>query len=175
MSIDFTDTGALFDATRRYRYTLWRKWSDGGRFVNFVMLNPSTADESVLDPTVTRCMNFAKDWGYDGGYVTNIFALRSTDPRELYSCHDPVGLWNDTYITETAKACSLVVVAWGVHGKLKGRGIEVGKMLQEFEPQCFDLTKEGMPKHPLYLRRSSTLMPFRTMTAESVARALASK
>lgn len=170
MSIEFTDVGALFDATRRYRYTLWRKWGDRHKLVNFVMLNPSTADEKVLDPTVTRCVNYAHDWGYDGAYVTNLFALRSTDPRELYSCHDPVGLWNDTYLLETAKSCQLIVVAWGAHGKLKRRGIEVGKMLQPFEPQCFALTKEGMPRHPLYLRKSAELMPFRTSIAESVAK-----
>jgi hypothetical protein len=170
--IEFTDNGALFDQMRRYRYTLWRAWTPNTakRFVNFVMLNPSTADEDVLDPTVTRCMNFAQRWGYDGAYVTNIFALRSTDPRELYSCRNPVGPANDTYIEQTAKMCDLVVAAWGVHGKYQGRGLAVAEALQPFDPQCFALTKEGFPRHPLYLRNDSELMPFRLSVAKEMSR-----
>jgi hypothetical protein len=161
VKIGFTDCGATFDPTRRYRYTLWRYWKEQPeRFVNFVMLNPSTADETALDPTVTRCMNFAHHWGYDGAYVTNIFALRSTDPKALYGHPDPVGTENDVNILMTAERCKLVIAAWGVHGRLNGRGMEVAELLQPWDLQCFALTKEGFPRHPLYLRKDSTPVPF---------------
>ena len=170
MPIEFTDRGALFDSTRQYRYTLWRHWTlQPKRFVNFVMLNPSTADADVLDPTVTRCMNFAKHWGYDGGYVTNIFALRATDPRELYKTASPVGCVNDAYLLKTAEECERVVVAWGIHGKYRGRGLEVAAMLAPFDLQCFALTKDGHPRHPLYLRKNAELMPFRLSVARELA------
>ena len=166
----FTKMGAKFDSERRFRYTLWRAWqNDGKRYVNFIMLNPSTADELALDPTVTRCCGFAKDWGYDAVYVTNIFALRATDPRELYAVTDPVGPANDQYICETAKGAALVVVAWGAHGRFRDRGFEVAEMLAEFKPKCFGLTKQGQPKHPLYLRRDSDLLDFRMRVARELA------
>jgi len=167
---EFISQGAKFDNERRFRYSLWRAWQNGGaRYVNFVMLNPSTADENVLDPTVTRCYGFAKDWGYDAFHVTNIFALRSTDPRELYAVTDPVGPANDTYIRETADHAALVVVAWGAHGKFRDRGFEVGELLMQFRPKCFGLTKQGQPKHPLYLRRDSDLLDFRVTVAKELA------
>lgn len=170
MTIEFTDQGALFDTARRYRYTLWRSWATPvKRRVNFIMLNPSTADENVLDPTVRRCMAFAKMWGYDGAFVTNIFALRATDPRELYKHASPVGSVNDAYILHTAEECDLLVAAWGIHGKYKGRGLEVAELLQPWDPQCFALTKEGHPRHPLYLRKDAVLMPFRLSVAKELA------
>lgn len=172
MSITFTDSGATFDESRRYRYTLWRAWvPDPKRFVNFIMLNPSTADEEVLDPTVTRCMNYAKHWGYDGAYVTNLFALRSTDPRALYATDDPIGPANNEYLRVTANMCDLVVVAWGVHGKLNNRGLKVAEMLFDCcELKCFALTKEGLPRHPLYLRKDAELMTFRLSVARELAK-----
>ena len=171
MSDEFTSQGAKFDAQRRFRYTLWRGWGAQGncRYVNFVMLNPSTADENVFDPTVRRCYGYAKDWGYNAFYVTNIFALRATDPRELYSCHDPVGPTNDQWIRETATYAELVVAAWGTHGKLHERGLKVAEMLQEFEPKCLGLTKKGHPRHPLYLRKDADLLDFRLSVVKELA------
>ena len=169
MSDEFTSSGAKFDTMRRYRYSLWRGWTAGSRYVNFVMLNPSTADENVFDPTVRRCYGYAKDWGFDAFYVTNIFALRSTDPRELYSCHDPVGPQNDQWIRETATYAELVVAAWGTHGKLYDRGMQVAELLQEFKPKCLGLTKKGHPRHPLYLRKDADLLDFRLSVVKELA------
>lgn len=169
MPIEFMDCGATFDRTRRYRYTLWRSWVEQPeRFVNFVMLNPSTADEKVLDPTVRRCVNFAKHWGYDGAYVTNIFALRSTDPKALYGHPDPVGPENNTNLLVTAEKCELVVAAWGVYGSHMERGKYVAELLQPWELKCFALTKNGHPRHPLYLRKDAQPVPF-TVPATKVA------
>ena len=172
MKPDFATMGATFDAERDYRYTLWRTWQQSGKgYVNFIMLNPSTADEQVLDPTVRRCVGFAQDWGYDGIYVTNLFAFRATDPAQIYAIMDPVGPANDKYIIETASHAAIVVCAWGTHGKLNGRGLEVAAKVEQFHPQCLGLTKKGFPKHPLYLRRTADLFDFRISVARELAAA----
>lgn len=154
-----TEAGATFDKRREYRYTLWRTWrplSSKG-YVNFIMLNPSTADEHVLDPTVRRCVGFAQDWGYDGLYVTNLFALRATDPKQLYAHAEPVGRENDAEIHRVADNAALVVAGWGTHGALNGRDEEVKKLLANIDVKCLKLTKDGHPGHPLYLAK--TLLP----------------
>jgi len=144
---------ATYDPTRRYRYRLSRIWEpDRGRCC-FVMLNPSTATALTLDPTVTRCHRYAERWGYGALEVVNIFALRATDPRELYRETEPVGEGNDTAILAAGAAADIVVAAWGTHGKLRGRGAEVQALLQEHgvEINVLRTTRDGHPNHPLYL------------------------
>lgn len=155
----FTDdrTGALFSPCRTYRYRLWRAWDQEKPRLVFVMLNPSTADETIPDPTITRCMTRAKRMGYGGLEVVNIFALRSTDPDALYMHRDPVGPENDTHI-KAACATAMesdgkVILGWGTHGALYTRGREVRSMLndEQINTYALALTKEGYPKHPLYV------------------------
>ena len=145
---------AIFDETRKYRYVLWRHFGEGPTLV-FLMLNPSTADESVNDPTVRRCIGFAQDWGYGHLAVLNIFALRSTDPRLLYKEEDPIGPDNDKWIAEIAGKSDRLIAAWGTHGALNNRGNDVLRLLQQIGCACYalQLTNGGMPKHPLYLRK----------------------
>ena len=148
---------AFFSPCRLYRYTLHRIWSEKKPFVMFVGLNPSTADERKNDPTVTRCIRFAGDWGYGGMVMMNIFAYRSTDPRMLYKLENPVGEDNDRYIIEIAGEAGLIVTSWGNHGAHKGRGDEVLSMLMAMggssgKVRHLGLTGEGQPKHPLYLK-----------------------
>jgi hypothetical protein len=150
----YLTAGATFDADRRYRYRLWRIWDSRPR-VAFIMLNPSTADETVLDPTLRRCLGFAQSWGCGGFEVGNLFALRSTQPRALYSADDPVGPANDYHLAQIAEAAKFVVVGWGAHGHafparvsaviqiLAGR-VNVARLGR--------LTAGGQPRHPLYLR-----------------------
>src|SRR5581483_9586135 len=97
-----------------YRYSLARFFGDGG-VVNFIMLNPSTADAETDDPTIRRCLGFAKAWGYGTLVVTNLFAYRATDPAELAKAGDPVGPDNDTRLWSEAQLSDLVVCAWGNH------------------------------------------------------------
>lgn len=78
----------IFSPCREYRYTLYREWMPGDKVVQFIGLNPSTADEVKNDPTVTRCINYAKAWGYTGMYMTNIFAFRETDPNEYKTAEE---------------------------------------------------------------------------------------
>lgn len=152
---------AVFDPTRTYRYSLYREWGDPGNKVVFVMLNPSTADETHLDPTVTRCCGYAKRWGYGAIEVANIFAYRSTDPKGLLAVADPVGEENDQYILAAVEDAALVVAAWGVHGALQDRGRIVRELLADrCRLACLGLTKDGHPRHPLYLRADAVPMPF---------------
>lgn len=88
----------IFSPCREYRYTLYREWAPGDKVVMFIGLNPSTADEVNNDPTVRRCINYAKQWGYTGMYMTNIFAYRATDPNVMKAHPEPVGAENDHYL-----------------------------------------------------------------------------
>mgnify|MGYP000913460310 CR=1 FL=1 len=152
----FTLSAAEFSPCRTWRYTLTRQWGDG-MTVCFVGLNPSTADETTLDPTCRRCVGFAKAWGFGTYVMTNIFAFRSTDPKGLQAVDDPVGPENDVAIRRVAFDASLVIAAWGVHGALNNRGAQVAKMLQEMGVTvfCLGVTKAGHPRHPLYLPKSA--------------------
>ncbi|HEY1197231.1 MAG TPA: DUF1643 domain-containing protein [Thermoplasmata archaeon] len=150
--------GAVFDIDRLYRYSLWRVWNEKLPKVLFVMLNPSTADEKVLDPTVTRCVGYAKRWGYGGLLVGNLFALRATNPKRLYSARDPVGPTNDAALLGMLPDVELVVAAWGNYGGYLNRGPYVAKMLVRVE--ALGVTKNGHPAHPLYLRGEKAPAPF---------------
>lgn len=145
---------AIFSADRRHRYTLMREWEGGQGTVNFVMLNPSTADETKNDATIRRCIGYAKKWGYARLVVTNIFAFRSTDPKCLYP--DPwsaIGDQDDAYIISEAGKAQRVVCAWGSHGSLIERGKVVRLLLTGAGTplHCLGMTANGQPKHPLRL------------------------
>jgi hypothetical protein len=157
----FTHSTAVFDVTRMYRYALIRAWGHT-RSILWIMLNPSIADETILDPTVRRCLGFSEAWGFDRLTICNIFALRSTDPRALYHHTDPVGPENDDIIHANAHTADIVIAAWGVHGALAERSSHVIKNLarQGVRVHHLGLTKHGFPKHPLYLRATSVPIPF---------------
>lgn len=145
----------IFSPCREYRYTLYREWGEGNRIVAFVGLNPSTADEIKNDPTVTRCINYAKKWGYSGMYMMNIFAYRATDPRVMKAHSEPIGSENDHYLSLVAREADIVVAAWGTHGKHLNRGQAVKNLIPGLH--CLRITKDGHPSHPLYL--PSDLVP----------------
>ena len=123
------------------------------RVLNFIMLNPSTADTHTLDPTVTRCLNRAKTIGFNILVVTNLFALRATDPKQLYENKNPIGEENDATLLKIAKNSDMVIVGWGLHGKLLGRAKYVENLLIDngIDLYALDITKAGFPKHPLYV------------------------
>jgi len=150
--------GATFSPDRRYRYDLWRVWREGGRRINFVGLNPSTANETSDDPTIRRCVGFAVKWGYGEMHMLNLFAFISTDPRQLcYPTADPVGPENDSYLK---RLNTDVVFAWGSWGKLHVFNIEVrADAVRRMIPNayCFGRNKDGEPKHPLYLSATAKL------------------
>jgi hypothetical protein len=146
-------TGAVFSDCRRYRYRLWRCWDDRLPKLVFVMLNPSTADETADDATIERCQRRAGRLGMGQIEVANIFAWRSTDPRELYAIADPVGPDNDSAILEACRGAGPVICAWGAHGDHRDRGKVVLDMLHRADVAThhLGLTADGHPRHPLYI------------------------
>ncbi len=151
---------ALFSPCEKYRYLLVIRWREGGRLLNFCMLNPSTADENQNDPTVERCERRARSMGFSGLIVTNIFAYRSTDRSVLYKLSDPIGEHNNESIIYAALQSHQVVCAWGNEGKILNRGRKVIELLRfaDQQPLCLRMTKAGQPEHPLYL--SYSIHPF---------------
>ena len=129
-------------------------WDEGARRVAFVMLNPSTATEVANDPTVERCERRARALGYGAMRVTNIFAFRATDPKVMRAHPEPVGgAANDAAIAEAAAWADDVVCAWGAHGAHLGRGPAVERLLRGAgaRPLALGLSKDGHPRHPLYV------------------------
>ncbi len=144
--------GAEFSRCRKYRYTLWRRWDFESELNQcmFIGLNPSTADETKNDPTVRRCIRFAKDWGFTGLLMMNAFGFRATDPKIMKAEPKPVGPGNDKAFALWGPKVGLIVAAWGTHCTEK-REQRICKVLNR-PIHCLGTTKAGRPKHPLYLR-----------------------
>lgn len=163
---------AVMSDCGKYRYELRRQLSDLDSSVCvFIMLNPSTADAELDDPTIRRCKGFASRLGCGELIVVNLFALRSTNPRELYAAGDPVGELNHEYVVkaldEVLSYGGFVICAWGTHGKLMEQDETVLGWIEgesvsgrEINPYCFGVTKSGFPKHPLYLPNNSELLEY---------------
>lgn len=151
--------GAVISDDGIYRYRLNRCWPDGIGQSVFVMLNPSTADASINDPTIRRCIGFARRWGRRGLVVVNLFALRATNPDALRSAADPVGPLNQAHVLEVLKDAEEIVCGWGAfpfarqQAKIMQRWIEIAGRI----PQCLGTTKAGHPRHPLYLSNDAPL------------------
>jgi hypothetical protein len=143
--------GAIFSTDNIYRYQLSRIWDDSKPKILFIMLNPSTADDFVDDPTIRRVINYANTWGYGGVYVGNLYAFRSTDPKGLNSVDDPIGPENITNIQMLIGLVDKIIYAWGNDKKEP----EWLKTCVD-APYCIDISKKGIPKHPLYLKKSLT-------------------
>lgn len=160
----FIERSADFSPCRTWRYTLIRKWGDGGMLL-FILLNPSTADEVQDDPTNRRAINFAMDWGFGSVMFVNLFAFRSTSPDAMKGCSKPIGPRNDAWILAMVKAADQVILAWGTHGTHRGRDQEVLRMLAARCPRVplftMGTTKHGHPKHILYLPKTTTPIPWR--------------
>jgi hypothetical protein len=160
-NISGVEYGAIFDVSGRYRYSLWRAWSNDFPRMVFILLNPSTADEVKNDPTNRRCIGFARTWGFGSVEVVNLFAHRATDYRELFKVSDPVGEENNRFLVQAVERSSTVVVGWVARGRLLGRDQEVLRLLADRKGvYCLGLTKDGLPRHPLYVRRDSVLVPY---------------
>lgn len=151
------NASATFSDCRTWRYVLWRRWDKNKLMAAFIGLNPSTADEITDDPTIRRCCDFARRWGFGGIYMLNLFAFRATDPKEMKAAQDPIGPDNDRCIAVCAFKAEKVIFCWGNHGAHLGRGKEIMGKIGPAE--CFGFTKAGEPKHPLYLRADSETVP----------------
>jgi len=146
------ESGAEFSECRTYRYVLWRRWDWQGcaNQVMFIGLNPSTANETEDDPTIRRCIRFARDWGYGGLLMMNAYAFRATNPKVMKAAADPVGPGNDEAFGYRRSQVGMIVAAWGAHCPAeRERAVcqAVGRTIH-----CLGKTKSGRPRHPLYLR-----------------------
>lgn len=154
---------AVISPCQTYRYRLDRVWDDRLPVLAFIMLNPSTADAKVDDPTIRRCLGFAKRDGYGGIVVVNLFALRATNPLELLAADDPVGPENDQAIVD-AVAGNFTLAAWGasVPKKLRSRVGVVRDLLSSnaLDLNCLGVTGEGHPRHPLFVPASTAVEKF---------------
>lgn len=163
---------AVFSPCERYRYRLTRNLTGGptptlpagARSVTFCMLNPSTATASADDPTIRRCIGYARAWGYAQLIVVNVYGLRSTDPKGLWKVDDPVGADNDAAIARATQESHFVVAAWGKHAPIERVRVVLGTIRDvphgSAKLRALKLNKDGSPAHPLYLKSSSTPIPW---------------
>lgn len=149
---------AIIDATGQYRYSLCRCWEPTLPGVCWVMLNPSTADATQDDPTIRRCISFARGWGYGSLEVVNLFAYRAPLPADLRCARDPVGPENDQYLVGASARADLVIAAWGANGGLLSRDRKALPLLGSLH--CLGTTRSGFPRHPLYRRADADLVPY---------------
>lgn len=162
-----SDRGAILSDCGRYRYRLHRQVTASDRVALFIMLNPSTADAQQDDPTIRRCMGFARSMECGLLVVVNLFAYRSKSPKILMSAPEPVGPENDRHISAAAVEADLsggkIVCAWGAHGGHLGRAAVVMRslLLSVCEPVSLGETRNGSPRHPLYLPSSARPLPYR--------------
>lgn len=150
----------------KYRYWLTRVWDEKLPRMMWVLLNPSIADDNADDPTVKKCMGFAKGLGYGSIEIVNLFAYIATDPQELMDiinsnkkvdyCEEPVGKKaaigpdNDQYIKTAAERADLIIVGWGNNASRFKRCKDVMQLLSDKELKCIEVNKSGQPKHPLF-------------------------
>lgn len=150
---------AVISDCQKYRYSLERVWDSSKPSIGFIGLNPSTADAFIDDPTIRRCIQFAKDWGGGGIYMVNLFAFRATSPKDMLSQTDPIGQENDQHLLKMASQVSKIIACWGNDGGHQNRANNV-KVLLNCEMACFAINKGGEPKHPLYVKGSTELILF---------------
>jgi hypothetical protein len=157
----FGASGATFSQCRIYRYALWRIWDESLGMVMWIGLNPSTADETKDDPTIRRCKGFAADWGYGGIFMLNLFAFRATDPKAMMAAKDPIGPENYHWLQQYHEVAGRTIAAWGIHGGFVQQDAAVNRLERASSHAktrclgddlwCLGKTKEGFPKHPLYV------------------------
>lgn len=155
---------AVISEDGKYRYRLYRQWHDTTlshtrpRLIMWMMLNPSSANSEIDDPTIRRCIQFSKDWGYDGMWVGNLFAIRSSDPRILYklSAEEACGPDNNVHCWKMSLESERLVMAWGSHG---GPHVPLTLYVPMEGFWCLGKTLAGAPRHPLYLKKTTQLLP----------------
>lgn len=159
---------AVFSDCRTYRYTLTRMWDEKMPSLMVIGLNPSTADESALDPTLRRVRAFAKREGYGGFIMTNLFAFRATRPKDMRAADDPVGPANSLWLEHLAVTHLNVLCAWGNLGGFRDRDRTVMGILnaanerygRDMSIMCLGTTMTGHPKHPLYIKGDQPMIPY---------------
>jgi hypothetical protein len=149
---------AEFSNCRTYRYALWRTWDESKGKVLFIGLNPSTADEVKDDHTIKRCMSYAKQWGYGGLIMANLFAYRTPYPQELKQSQDPIGPDNDAWLKRLHQQADIVVAMWGNAGSFSHRAQAIAQVLPTL--LCLQITTQGQPHHTRGLPNGLKPIPY---------------
>ena len=155
--------GATISPCKKYRYDLIRCWASITQPLGVIMLNPSKADASKDDSTIKKLFKIARNNGFGGIEVVNLFALRSTDPTALTTSTDPVGDKNYEYIdriVEELGAVSKILIAWGSHKVANPEAERLFNRHPDQEFYCLKINADGNPKHPLYCKDDSELIHF---------------
>jgi hypothetical protein len=158
----------IFSPDRRYRYTLIHRWDElinPHHGVAWICLNPSTADEHQLDPTLRRIRDFSATWGYSFFVMLNLFAWRATLPADMKNAEDPVGPENDRWIAHWASKVDRVVIGWGEHGAHRNRADAVLAYLDPKRTYCLERNASAQPKHPLYVAKKTVPALYRCADA----------
>lgn len=169
-----SERNTIFSPCRQFRYSLWRDWSGQlfsgdsrfeASFVQFIGLNPSTADETNDDPTIRRCIGYAKAWGFGALCMTNAFAFRATDPAVMLAHKNPIGISNDYWLTQVAQHAGIVIAAWGNYGAHLDRAAAICKLIPNLH--CLKINEQtGQPAHPLYLKKTLTPILYETQSTQ---------
>lgn len=155
-------SGAILSPCLRYRPALWRHWDDELPTATFIGLNPSTADATHNDPTITRCIDFARRWRCGSLLMLNLFDYRATQPKVLFASQHPCSSMNNPMINLAGQSSTLLIAAWGNHGAHQGRASDVrDSLVSSGNPlSCLGVTRLGQPVHPLYQRKETRLRPY---------------
>lgn len=155
--------GADLSPCNLYRFRLWRTWDESKPAALFCGLNPSTADATQDDPTIRRCIRFAQDWGWGGLVMVNLFAFRSTDPDALWQSKwpNPIEEENLEHVRRAVAEAGVCVAAWGAHGLGMRRFWSLHVVGIQPDWRCLGTTKDGGPRHPLYIPATTPLQPWR--------------
>ncbi len=162
MSDLFLERDAVISDCGRYRYLLRRTWDPAKPRALVIMLNPSTADAEIDDPTIRSLIRLLRGHGYGSFEVVNVFGLRATDPTELSKAGDPVGPRNQAIVEGALGRCDVAICAWGAHPMAREASIEIRNAIRSWRPAiyCFGKTKDGAPKHPLYIKSGTPLQVY---------------
>jgi len=165
--VEIITGGALLDDSGKYRFSLWREWDPRkheGTCV-FIMLNPSTADAEIDDPTIRKCIGFAQRWGFSRMEVVNLFAYRTPNPKVLLALPQdltPIGRENKIRVLDTVadENVGMIICSWGNDGKFMHQDKAMLEWLDDMKLHCLGTNKNGTPKHPLYVSYEVAPMPF---------------
>lgn len=157
--MQYTSQNARFSRCKTYRYSLSRSWNEGSGKAVFIGLNPSTADQREDDPTIRRCVGFARAWGCNSMEIVNLFAYRATKPGDLKLSAKPIGRNNDRWISAAISEAALSIACWGNHGEFQGRSDKVRDRYPNL--LCLGINASGAPKHPLYIKATQTPFVYR--------------
>lgn len=156
--MQYTSQNARFSKCKCYRYSLSRSWNEGSGKAVFIGLNPSTGDQHEDNPTIRRCVGFARAWGCNSVEIVNLFAFCATKPEHLMLSAEPVGRNNDRWISAAIGGATLSIACWGNHGGFLGRADTVQERHSDL--LCLGINASGQPKHPLYIKATQTPFAF---------------